>query len=369
MLGLKGKIKETYFELEKIRGGTAAKDETPAKLQGMRDVSLTQYLSAKYPAGCGKDGVFEMDRLYAELGINPDTMTVHNLIDLDQDSRWLVPEIFRDAIRKGIRTSPFYNQLIASAENIAQPQYNMPFLDLSDSEPKETGEGETISKGSISYGNKVVNIKKQAIGIDITYEAIAYTSLNLLSIYLQDVGVKLGHKLNNDAVNILVNGDQAGGSESAPTVGIKVPGTLDYEDILHVWIRGTRLGRLYNRFVASEKLAQTIMMLPEFKEKQAGTPQQNINLNGVLPSQSTIFISSKLNDTQFLMVDPSFAMVQLTSSPLSVEGEKIVSKQIQSSYASITTGFANIFRDARVLIDTTLDVAVVDFPVYMTPSI
>lgn len=369
MLGLKGKIRECYVELEKMRGGTAKKEDVPLALQGQKDVSITQYLSAKYPAGCNKEGTFEMERLYAELGINPDTMTVANLIDLDQDSRWLVPEIFRDAIRKGIRTSPFYNQLTAAAESIAQPQYNMPYLDLSDAEAKVTGEGETISKGSISYGNKVVNITKKAIGIEISYEAIQYSTLNLLSIYLQDIGVKLGHKLNNDCVNILVNGDQAGGSESAPTVGIKVPGTLDYEDILHVWIRGTRLGRLYNRFVTSEKVAQAIMMLPEFKEKQAGTPQQSLALNGVLPSQSIIFISSQLTDTQFLMIDPSFALVQLTSAPLNVEGEKLVSKQIQGSYASITTGFANIFRDARVLVDTTLDVASNDFPAYMTPSI
>ena len=36
----------------------------------------------------------------------------------------------------------------------------MPFLELSDAEPKDTAEGETISKGSISYGNKTTEIFK-----------------------------------------------------------------------------------------------------------------------------------------------------------------------------------------------------------------
>lgn len=366
-LGLKGKIHEIYQMLQKIRSGNIP---PPQELTGKRDVSLAEYLSAQYKDGCDKEGIFDMNHLYHELGINPSTMTVSQLIDLDQDSRWLVPEIFRDAIRKGIRTSPYYNRLIASSETIAQPQANLPFLELSDAEPEETAEGETISKGNITYGNKTTDIYKQAIGISITYEAIQYTSINLLTIFLQDVGVKLGHKLNNAAVEVLVNGDQEDGSEASATIGVaNIVDNLTFRDLVYAWIRASRLGRRYDNIVTSERGANLLLNLPEFKNKQSGTAFSSLIINESLPNQSQVFVSGQLDEHQFIVLDPRFAMVQLTSSPLNVEGDKIISKQIQEAYSSITTGFAVLFRDARVIIDDSLDVAINDFPVWMEPSI
>ena len=367
-LGLKGKIKQTYEELQKIRSGNIS---GPVALGGKRDVSLVEYLSAQYPAGCDKEGIFDVNHLYGELGINPNKMTVSQLIDLDQDSRWLVPEIFRDAIRKGIRTSPFYNSLVAVSESVSQPQVNMPFLELSDAEPKDTAEGETISKGSISYGNKTTEIFKQAIGVSISYEAIQYTSINLLTIFIQDVGVKLGHKLNNEAVDVLINGDQPSGSEAAATIGVStlIPPGLTYRDLVYAWIRASRLGRRYDHIVTSERGANRLLNLDEFKQKQAGTPISSMVLNETLPSQSQVFVSGRLTQNQYILLDPRYALVQLTSAPLNVEGDKIISKQIQEAYASITTGFGVIFRDARVIVDDSLDVAVNDFPNWMAPTI
>lgn len=366
-LGLKGKIKQTYETLQKIRSGNL---DAPAALAGKRDVSLIEYLGASYPEGCSKEGIFDINHLYYELGINPNKMTVSQLIDLDTDSRWLVPEIFRDAIRKGIRTSPFYNRLVAASETVSQPQVNMPYLELSDAEPQETGEAETISKGTISYGNKTTEILKQALGVSITYEAIQYTSLNLLTIFIQDVGVKLGHKLNNEAVDILINGDQSDGSEASATIGVdSVMSGLTYQDLVYPWIRASRLGRRYDHIVTSESGANRLLNLDEFKQKQAGSPIASLVLNETLPNQSQVFVSGRLNEHQYILLDPRFALVQLTSSPLNVEGDKIVSKQIEEAYASITTGFGVIFRDARVIIDDSLDVGSNDFPSWMEPTI
>lgn len=366
-LGLKGKIKSTYDTLQKIRSGN---ETGPSALGGKRDVSLIEYLGAAYPEGCDKEGVFDINHLYYELGINPSVMTTSQLIDMDSDSRWLVPEIFRDAIRKGARTSPFYNRLIAASENAKQPQVNMPHLKLSDAEPQETAEGETISKGNVSYGNKTTEILKQAIGVSITYEAIQYNSINLLTLFIQDVGVKLGHRLNNACVDVLINGDLPDGSEACATIGVQsVDSRLAYKDLLYAWIRASRLGRRYDSIVVSEAGANLILNLDEFKQKQSGSPLSALILNDILPSQSQVYVSNRLGEHEYILLDPRFAMVQLTSSPLSVEGDKIVSKQIEEAYASITTGFGIVFRDARVLIDDSLPITTNDFPSWMTPAL
>lgn len=367
-LTFKGTIQKTYEELQKIRSGTLS---APRSLHGVRDVNLVQYLGSKFPEGCtNKDGSFDINHVYSELGVNPDIMTVANLIDLDQDSKWLTPEIFRDAIRKGFRTSPFYNQLTAASVNVAQPQVNMPHIDLSDAEPQPTQEAENISKGKITYGNKTVEIGKEAIGIDITYEAIQYTTINLMTIFLQDIGVKLGHRLNAKLIDIAINGDQADASEVAAVIGVNnVVLGLQYEDILKVWIRGSLLGRNYIAMIANETMAGKILALKEFKEKQQGTSEKAIAVNGTLPSQAKLYISTKVPDNQVIFVDPQYAFVQLTAAPLMVEGEKIVSKQISSAYASITTGFANIFREARVIIDESIPYVGNEFPDWMEATI
>jgi len=367
-LSFKHTIRKTYEELQAIRSGTV---KPPNALHGVRDVNLVQYLGSKYPEGCtNKDGSFDINHVYSEFGINPDVMTVANLIDLDQDSKWLTPEIFRDAIRKGFRSSPFYNQLVAASVNVAQPQVNMPHIDLSDAEPQPTEEAENISKGKISYGNKTVSIGKEAIGIDITYEAVQYTTINLMMIFIQDIGVKLGHRLNAKLIEVAINGDQENLSESAAVIGVEnIVLGLQYSDILRVWIRGSLLGRFYTSMIANEVMAGKILALAEFKDKQQGTTEKSLAVNGTLPSQAKLFVSTKVPDNQIIFVDPNFAFVQLTAMPLMVEGEKIVSKQIDSAYASITTGFANIFREGRVILDESILFNGNGFPDWMAPVI
>ena len=364
----KERIGQIHRKLESARDGSI---ELDGVLRGVRDVTLQDYLShtAEFAAGC-KDGVFDMAQLYGELGINPNVMTTKQLISLDQDSRWLVPEIFRDAIRKGLRTSPFYPKIIAASETVAQPQVNLPYFDLSDAEPTDLEEAETISKGTVTYGNKTVEIGKQGIGISITDEALQYSSINLLTLFLQDVGVKLGQKLNNTAIDVLINGDQDDLSENAAVIGVtNITTGLYYPDILRVWIRASRLGRAYTAIIAGEAMANQILNLAEFKDKQAGTTQQSLVVNETLPSQSQLFVSAQVASNTAIFLDPSRALVQLTSAPLKVEADRIVNKQINEAYTSITTGFANIFRDARVIVDQTQLITDADFPSYMTPTL
>ena len=148
-----------------------------------------------------------------------------------------------------------------------------------------------------------------------------------------------------------------------------LPGAgLGYGDLVRPWIRASRLGRRYDHIIASESGANKLLNLDEFKQKQQGAPVAGLVLNETLPSQSQVFVSAQLGDTQYIVMDPRFTMVQLTSAPLNIEGDRIISKQIEEAYASITTGFAIVFRDARVIVDENLDIAANDFPAFMDPA-
>jgi hypothetical protein len=56
------------------------------------------------------------------------------------------------------------------------------------------------------------------------------------------------------------------------------------------------------------------------------------------------------------MVDPTKALVQLTAMKLLIESETVVNQQLSGKYVSIITGFANVFADARIILDSTKNI-------------
>src|SRR5690606_38635955 len=132
-----------------------------------------------------------------------------NMPDFNTEYRWLVPEVIREAIRLGLRKNPIYPSLIASEINVDQPKVTMPYINMSDAMVKKIGEAETIPVGTTSFGQKDVKLSKLATGLKISDEVLQFVPLNILSIFLQDVGVNLNIGLDTAMIDVLINGDQA----------------------------------------------------------------------------------------------------------------------------------------------------------------
>jgi hypothetical protein len=87
-------------------------------------------------------------------------------------------------------------------------------------------------------------------------------------------------------------------------------------------------------------------------------PAQNlvgvtINVNTPLPSNQDILVHDAVPVGKLVMVDDARAFVQLTAMPLLLETDKIISRQINETFVSIITGFANVFKDGRMILDYT----------------
>lgn len=326
-----------------------------------RDVTLKSFLAESY----GDD--MTPERFYRELGIDLKGMTVEKMLNTSELNRWLFPEIFRDAIRRGLEYTPFYSGLIAAEETISGTGLTMPFMDWTDIDRDEvrlrdTNEGATITEGEIIvWSEKQVTIKKKARGLKQTYESIMFTPIDLAAIFFEELGTTLGADLDRELVDIAINGDQADGSESAPVIGATVAGTLDYTDLARAWIRFRRIGRNSSVMLTSEADAITILNMPEFQRTlPAGgqTPSGiNLNVSTPLPTSQDIFVHDAIPTGKIIFVDRARAFVQLTAMPLLIESERIVSRQLEGEYVSIITGFANIFRDGRLVLDYTVSLA------------
>lgn len=305
-----------------------------------------------------------IEDFYQAVGVDPGFDTIQNLYTTpENDIRWLVPEIFRDALRLGYRQAPIWPSLIAMEEQTAGLSQILPSLNMSDSTPQRVGEGETIGLGTLSYQSKKFDIHKFGRGIKITDEVLRYVNLNVISIYLQDFGMKMGLGVDSLAIQTLLNGEQSDGSEAAPVVGIATPNTLTFRDILKIWIRMAKIGRTPKLFIGGEDMALDTMDLTQFSNTaNVAAAEYKLNVKMPLPQGSDYFIHGSIPTNQHLIVDPTAALMKLNAVPMLVESEKIVSNQTQAFYASFTLGFAKLFTDAAVVQDQSKNVTAYPLP-------
>lgn len=326
------------------------------------DASLSDLIMGKYNLSMGD--------FLTKVGVETNRDTINNLLTVpNQGVKWLVPELIRDAITLGIRQAPIYPTLIASEQSVNALTVIMPQVNMSDAAPAKVNEGETIPLGTVSFGQKQVTLFKLGKGLKLTDELKNYVSMDVLSIFLRDFGIKLGYAQDVLAIDCLINGDKNDGSESAPVVGVLNTGSIEYKDLLRIWVRAGRMGRNFSTLVADEEAAINTLALPQFSNwsvlpnYRTQQPIHRMNLRTPIPQSSDFLIHGNVPDGDILLVDKSSAMIKLNSQALMVESERIVSNQTEAVYASLTTGFAKVYRDAAIILDSSIQFN--GFPHYM----
>jgi HK97 family phage major capsid protein len=338
-------MKAFHYDMQKLR-------------QQGKDISLKGFLNETY----GED--YSVEKFYAELGIDLGGMTVQKMLQTSDLTRYLFPEVFRDAIVRGLEYTPIYGRLVTGEERIESTGLTMPKMDWTTVDQEEfrlrdVNEGATITEGEIiTWQEKTVNIKKKGRGLKQTYESLMFTPIDLARVFFEELGVKLGADLDRDLIDIALNGDQADGSEAAPVIGAATANTLTYRDIARAWTRFRRIGRNSSVMLASEADVLTILDMDEFQRtifpgatQPPGTP--TLNVVNPLPTTQDIYVVDSVTTGMIVFIDVARAFVQLTAMPLLIETEKIVSRQLNGEYVSIITGFANIFTDGRLVLDYT----------------
>lgn len=397
--GLKGKVKEMVTRMDLIRQDA----ERP------RDIGLRQFIAENYTDA--EKQPLKPEHLYAELDIDPSYTRVKDVM-ADEDTRflmaeivrdgvrtgmgmiqreqlkqlreravsmgpithneysqrWVTPDVYLDAQRLGMVQNTFYPDLIVREEPVPQPVVTVPTIDLSKATLVDSGEAATIEEGSVSYGSKQVTLKKKARGIKISYEAIQFNSLSLVQIYFQDAGMILGHTLNGMAIDAIVNGDVSGGGQAAAVIGVdNTSNGITWKDLVRVAVRGGLIGRTFTQLVGNETTANNFLNLAEVKNLQQGSPLLNVSIKSPLRMPTDLYVAPTIPTNQVALQDPSMSLVQLTAMPLMVETEKIISKQLEASYASIYTGFAKLQRTASILVDGSIAYSGNQFPTWMAP--
>jgi len=319
------------------------------------DSSLADFLQSEHK--------LSLAEFYAEIGVDPGFDTIQNFyMAADNDLRWVVPEIYREAISLGYRQAPLWPKLTAVEEATNGLSQIIPHINMSDALPKKLGESTTIPVGNLSYGEKKFSIYKYGRGLKISDEVKRYVSLKVVSIYLRDFGVKMGYGVDNLALETLINGEQAGGTEAAPIIGVGTTGTLTFRDLLRVWIRMAKIGRKPSILINGEDMALDVMHMDEFYKKEQGKALYKLNKDVVLPTGADMYIHGGMSSSQIAIVDPTSSLIKLNAQPVTIESERIVSNQSEAIYVTFATGFAKLFTDATLILDSSQPFSSNGFP-------
>lgn len=346
-------LKAAVGQVDTLRAGT--KDRKSV------DITFAEFVKEKWGFG-------SIETFYNSIGVSGSNTSINQLMtvpEFDDSFRWLIPEVVREAVRLGLRKNPIYGSLIAAEETVSQPSVILPFINMSDAMPKKLNEAESIPVGTTSFGQKTVKLFKVGTGLKVTDEVQQYVSLNILSLYLQDVGVKLGQALDTLAIDTLINGDQASAGDACAVIGTETGTSFTYKDFLRAWIRMGRIGKMPSGILSNENQALEILELAEFKALAGKATLQNIQVQTPVPASQNYWIHGAMPTTnQAMLVDTTSALIKLNSTALRVESERIASKQLNGTYVTLTTGFATLFRDARLILDKSLAFSGNGFPSY-----
>lgn len=287
---------------------------------------------------------------------------LNNTQQIDGGFRFIIPELILAAIKIDFEADAMYSKWTAGTINVTGNKVTMPQILRGNAIPKKIGEAESIPFGTVRFGQKEASIFKVGVGFKITDELLQNSSLDMLFQFLGEVGSDMSIGADVEAFNILMNGEQGDGSESAPVIGVSTVNSFLFKDLKLGIGRMRRLKRNVSRIITSETDAISLGEFDEFKGFAGDTKAGKLNsILGAPPTLENDIWAQP--DGQVLLVDPANAMVELKRNSMKTETRRNPQNQEDEVFVSMELGFAIKRRDGRLLIDKTQ--AFAGFPEYM----
>jgi hypothetical protein len=289
----------------------------------------------------------------------------HNTAGLNDAWRFLIPEVIMAAVRTGYTGSAQHPNWTAGTQNLAMMKATMPQLLRGNTSVSRVNEGANIPLGSVRFGQKSVDVYKVGTGFSLTDELIDISSMDLVSIFLQEVGTDMAIGGDWAAMQVLINGEQPNGSESAPVVGVLDPTKgFQYGDFKKAFSRGKRLGIPYTRVIAGEDDAIDVTSAPQFQGYAGESKLANISTVIGVPERFDLdaFV---LPEDQVMLLNPQRALMKLTHRGMLMEDQRNIQNQTSEIFVSDYINFSIIKRDARLLLDKSQPISLLPYPAYM----
>lgn len=282
--------------------------------------------------------------------------------DINADYRFILPELIHAAIRIDYEGALMSNNWIANTINISQRKLTMPQILRGNTGIRKIEESESIPFGTVRFGQKEANVFKVGTGFKLTDELINDSTLDMLFLFLGEVGIDMSIGADVEAMSVLINGEQTNGDESCPTIGVQTvfsgatPSTtgVQYFDLKRGISRMQRLKRNPNRIITGETTGLYLTGLSKFEGFDGPTKLSNLESILGVPER-LVHDTYYLPDAQQVMVlAPDQAMAKLQYRSMKTETRRNPQNQEEELFVSDHIGYAIVRRDARLIIDGDL---------------
>lgn len=282
-------------------------------------------------------------------------MQVRQLLDNDGLAP-LFNAAVEDGLRIGFQKQGRWEQLVARTieqDELSAQWYYLDEGDLEDeTELRLIGQGAPIPVGTIKVGdNQFIRMHKRGRGIEWTDEA-KRAPISLVQMWLERLGRKLGRDYEAVAIDRLLNGYFADGSDAAPTMGVRTAGTLTLVDMFYAQ------AYMEDEYGVTPNLAimslNTATAWAETRDN-GGLVFADYLRRGEIPNiiNAAPFVSNRVPDNRIILVDTEAALVRYEAKEFGVETDRNVKTQVEGSYGTEISEFVPFDENARLII--TLD--------------
>ncbi len=281
-------------------------------------------------------------------------------VDVKQGQSWFLKTlVLAYTIERSKIKMPDWKQYIASTIPVGTAtEVHKPVMRIGRATVKEMREYDTMPTLGFSETNKVAKVKRYKSGFTYAPDELKDLPINILPLALESIYDEFEKVFGKMVVNTLLMGDQADGSMTAESIGVKAVGQLDYEDMLKPHVRFQRLGLMQNmsQWLVNEEVGTKIALMPEFRGMTNYTGFKTADVAfanpSLYPSAVRLDIHDGIPNNTILYFDKSTALHLLTGNGFSVEAFTDNFNQV-AKYRVVFEGFGlmtNSTQD-RIIID------------------
>lgn len=254
----------------------------------------------------------------------------------------LFPEFVRRAIESGMNL-PALREITAARSLVNTSDCRGITLEEANSYDTGITEGSAMPESTVKFTGSLVTMTKFGRTVSISYETIRQQRLDAFAISLKCVGAQLAAAVLKQAAAVLQKD-----AEIVHTAGAAVT----YSDLVKLW--GSFESGCLTTILCSPKAAADILSFEQMKFADHILFDQNAKNSGLVqtPFGVTIVKCPSLTDTTLIGLDNACALELIQNGGVIVEAEKLVSRQMEQTTVSVTTGFSKI-RPESVKVLTT----------------
>lgn len=269
------------------------------------------------------------------------------------DSAILFPEYIARSVRQGMEEANLLPDITATVTKFEGLDYrSIASVPDGEKELRRVEEGAQIPATTVKTQENLVRLHKRGRMLVASYEAIRYQKLDLFSVTLRQIGGHINRMLLEDAIDVLVYGDDNGNAAQVFHVGTDAiggtAGTLDYGALVDFWAQ-------FEPYEMNTLLVPSGVMVEMLKMSEFQNPLTGLNFQGTgkltTPLGAKLLRTSAMEPGKLIGLDKRYALEMVQSGDVTVEYDKLIDRQLERAAITTIAGFAKIFQDAGKVLE------------------